>query len=109
MLYLNEGSGSLARKDSPKFEKKSLKTFDIVFMSYVNDLLSSIALKFETTVFLGIPRDFRIFHNSFGLPTLSESFSSKKACFFAAINFCASYLVFLYNSLLIWSLAFLNA
>ena len=60
-------------------------------MSYVNDLLSSIALKFETTIFLGIPRDFRVFRNSFGLPTLYESFSSKKACFFAPINFCASH------------------
>ena len=94
MLYLNEGSGSLARKDSPKFEKKSLKTFDIVFMSYVNGLLSSIALKFETTVFLGIARDFRVFHSSFVLPTRSESFSSKNTCFFAAFSFCASYLFF---------------
>ena len=33
-------------------------------MSYTNDLLLSIALKFETTVFLDIPRDFRVFHNS---------------------------------------------
>ena len=64
-------------------------------MSYVNDLLLSVALKFETTFFLGIPRGFRVlFHNSFGLPTFSESFSSKNACAFAAINFCASYLAF---------------
>ena len=48
-------------------------------MSYVNDLLSSFELKFETTVFLGITRDFRVFHNSFALPILSERFSSKKA------------------------------
>ena len=75
-LYLLVGSSSLAKKDSAKFEKKCLKTF-IVFMSYVNDLLLSIALKFETTAFLGIPRDVRVFHDSFGLPALSESFSSK--------------------------------
>ena len=68
-------------------------------MSYVNDLLSSIALQIETTVFLGIPRDFRVSHNTFGLQTLSERFSSKKACFFAAINFCALYLAFLNNPL----------
>ena len=98
-LYLFEWSGSLTRKDLGTFEKKSLKTFDIVFKSYVNDLLSSIVLKFETTVFLGIPRDFRVFHNYFGLPTLSESFSSKKACFSAASIFSSSYLAFLYNSL----------
>ena len=36
-LYLFEWSGSLARKDSAKFEKKSLKTCDLVFMSYLND------------------------------------------------------------------------
>ena len=87
-----EGSGSLARNDSAKFEKKSLETFDVVFMSYVNDLLLSITLKIKTTVFLGIPRDFRVFHKSFGLPTLSESFPSKSAGFFAAINVCVSYL-----------------
>ena len=57
-------------------------------MSLVNDMLLSITLKFETIVFLGIPRDFKVFHNSFGLPTISESFSSKNACFFAAINSC---------------------
>ena len=99
MLYLFEGPGNLARKDSAKFEKKSLKTFDIVFMSHVNDLVLSIALKFETTVFLGIPRDFRVFHNFFGLPTLCESFLSKNACFFAAINFFVSCFAFLYISL----------
>ena len=48
-LYLFEGSGNLTRNDAAKFQKKSLKTFYIVFMSYINDLLSSIALKFETT------------------------------------------------------------
>ena len=77
-------------------------------MSYVHDLLSSLELKFETTVFLGITRDFRVFHNNFALPILSESFSSKKACFFAAINFGASYLAFLYNYLSIWSLEYLS-
>ena len=96
-----DGLGSLTRKDLGTFEKKSLKTFDIVFKSYVNDFLSSIVIKFETTVFLGIPRDFRVFHNYFGLPTLSESFSSKKAWFLAVMNFFVLYLAFLYNSLLI--------
>ena len=78
-------------------------------MPYVNDMLSSVALKFETTVFLQITRDFRVFHDSFGLPKLLERFSSKNCCFFAAINFCASYLVFLFHSLPICSLIFLNA
>ena len=45
-LYLFEGLGSFSRRDSPKFEEKSLKTFDLVFMSHVNDLLFAIALKF---------------------------------------------------------------
>ena len=46
-------------------------------MSFVNDLLPSIALKFGTNVFWGMPRDLRVFHNSLDLPTLSEYFSSK--------------------------------
>ena len=61
-------------------------------LSYVNDLLLSIPSKFESTVFLGITRDFRVFHDA-------EIFSSKSAHFFVAINFCVSYLAFLYNSL----------
>ena len=73
-------------------------------MSHVNDLLLSIALKFKTTVFLNIPRVFRVFHNSFDLPTLSENFPSKNACFFAAVIFCVLYLTFLYNYLSIEAL-----
>ena len=46
-------------------------------MANVNDLLVSIVLKFETTVFLVIPRDFRMCHNSFDLPTLSESINQR--------------------------------
>ena len=37
------------------------------------------------------------------------SFSLKNACLFATINFCALYLAFLYDSLLMRSLIFLNA
>ena len=82
-LYLFEGSGSLPSKYSAKFENKSLKTFNIVYMSYVNDL---IPLKFETTIFLGITRDFRMIHNSsFSLKKHSKSFSPKNACFFVAV------------------------
>ena len=70
---------------------------------------SSIALKFETTVFLGLKRDFRVFRNSFGLPTLSESSSSENTYFFASIKCFALNLAFSYYSLSIWSLVFLNA
>ena len=100
-------SGSLPRRDFARFEK-SLKNVDTVFMSYDKDLLLSIVVKFETTVFLGMPRDFRVFHNSFGFQRLSQRFSSKNGCFIAAINLSASYLAFLYNFLLICSLDFLN-
>ena len=55
---------------------------------------SSIALKFETTVFLGLKRDFRVFRNSFGLPTLSESSSSENTYFFASIKCFALNLAF---------------
>ena len=34
ILYIFEESSSLARKDSAKYEKKYLKTLDIVFMLY---------------------------------------------------------------------------
>lgn len=87
-LYLFEGSGSLPSKLNlpAKFENKSLKTFNIVYMSYVNDLIFSIPLKFETTIFLGITRDFRMIHNSsFSLKKHSKSFSPKNACFFVAV------------------------
>lgn len=85
-LYLFEGSGSLPSKYSAKFENKSLKTFNIVYMSYVNDLIFSIPLKFETTIFLGITRDFRMIYNSsFSLKKHSKSFSPKNACFFVAV------------------------
>ena len=77
-------------------------------MLNVNDMLS-INLQFKTTVFLGIPRDFTVFHNSIGLPTISKSFLVKNACFLAVINVFALYLAFLHNSLSMCSLAFLNA
>ena len=50
-------------------------------MTNVNDLLLSIALKFETTVFLVIPRDFRMCHNSLDLTALSESFHQRMFAF----------------------------
>ena len=84
-IYLLERSGSLPRRGSAEFEK-SLKTFDIVFMPYVKNFLS-IALKFGTTVFLGMPRDFGVFNNSFVFPTFSGSFSSKNACFLLRLTF----------------------
>ena len=46
-------------------------------MTDVNELLLSIAPKFETTVFLVIPRDFRMCQNSFDLTALPESFHQR--------------------------------
>ena len=43
--------------------------------------------------------DLRDSHNSLGLPIVFESFSLKNDYFFVVINFEASYLAFLYNSL----------
>ena len=71
-------------------------------------MLLSIALKFEISVFFGMPRDFKVFHSSFGLPIHSESLPSKNARFFAVINFNVLYFAFLYSSLSIWSLDFFN-
>ena len=62
-LYLSGGFGSLIRRDSTKFEKKFLKTFEIERVSWVKVLPSSIALKLEITVLFGIPRDLRDSHN----------------------------------------------
>ena len=64
------------RGNSVKFQK-FLKTFDIVVMSYSHVLFLSTAIKFETTVFLRMTRDFRVLNNSFGLPALFEKFINK--------------------------------
>ena len=71
-------------------------------------MLFSTALKFEIIVFFGMPRYFKVSHISFGFQIYSESLSSKNACFFAVINFNVLYFAFLYSSLSIWSLDFLN-
>ena len=107
-LYLSGGFGSLIKRVSTKFEKKFLKIFEIEQASWVKVLPSSVTLKSQITVLFGIPRDLRDSHNSLGLPVISGSFFLKNACFFVVINFEASYLAFLYNSLSILSLDFLN-
>ena len=66
-----------------------------------------MALKLEITVLFGMPRDLRDSHTSLVLPIVSESLSLKKACFFEAINFNASYFDFLYTSVSTWDLSFL--
>ena len=50
MLYLLGALGSLIKRDSAKFEKKSLNIFAIVFLSNVNALLLSTALKLEVNL-----------------------------------------------------------
>lgn len=42
--YAHFGQEILNRKDSNEFEKKFLRTFDIVSMPYINELLLSIVL-----------------------------------------------------------------
>ena len=100
MSYLLGALGSLIKRDSAKFEKKSLNNFAIVFfLSNGNVLLLSTALELEISVFCGMQRDFKVSHNSFGFPIFSESLSQKNARFFATINFNVLYFVFLYSSL----------
>ena len=65
------------------------------FLSFIDN--KSIALKFETTVFLDIPRDLRVFHNSFTFQMFPKRFSSKNACFFVSIKLCVFLLALLYN------------
>ena len=76
MLYLLGALGSLIRRKSTKFEKKY---FAIVRLSNVNILILSNALKFEISVFFGMPRIFKVSHNSFGFPIYAESLSSENA------------------------------
>ena len=99
MLYLLRALESLVKEDWNKFEKKSLNIFALVFLSNVNALLPSTALKFEISVFCGMPKDFKVSHSSFGFPIFSESLSSKNARLFAAINFNVLYFAFLLSSL----------
>ena len=82
LSYLWEALGSLIKSDSAKFEKKSLKMFAVVFLSTFNALLLSTALKFETSVFFGMSRDFKVSDISFGFPICSESLSSIMFVFF---------------------------
>ena len=89
----------MIKRDSAKFEKKSLNTFAIAFLSNVNASLLSTTLKFEISVFCDMPRDFKVSHSFFGFPIFSDSLSSKNACFFAAINFNVFYFAFLCSSL----------
>ena len=94
MLYLLGVLGSLIKRDSTKFEKKSMNIFAVVFLSNVNALLLSTTLKFEISVFCGIPTDVKVSHNSLGFPIFSESLSSKNARFFVVINFNVLYFAF---------------
>ena len=71
-------------------------------------MLLSTALKFETSVFFGMPRDFKVSHSCFGFLIHSESLSSKNANFFAVINFNVLHFAFLYSSLSLRSLDFLK-
>ena len=83
-LYQSGGCGELNQeRDFAKFENRFLRIFEIKRVSQVKVSFSSIALKLEITVSFGIPRDLRDSHNSLGLPIVSESFSSKNACFLA--------------------------
>ena len=70
-----EGEGNLATKSLAKIQKNSLEVFAFVLSSKL--VLSSFFREmFEIGPFLeGKPKDFRAFHNSFGLPMFSFNFS----------------------------------
>ena len=82
MLYLLRTLGSLIKRGSARFEKKSLKIFAIDFLLNFNALLLSTASKFEISTFFDMPRDFKVCHRSFGFPIYSESLSLKKMLVF---------------------------
>ena len=54
----------MIRKHSAEIEKKFMKTFNTAFMAYVNELLLSAALTFESSGFLCMPKDLKVFQNS---------------------------------------------
>ena len=63
-----------------------LFNYTSMLKSYLNELLLLIVLKFETLDFKNISRAFWVYHNSFSLLTVSESFVLMNACTFTAIN-----------------------
>ena len=91
MLYLLRALGSLVKGDCDKFEKKSLNIFALVFLSNVNALLPSTTLKFEISVFCGMPRDFKVSHSSLVFQYFLRVYHKKVLGFFAAINFNVLY------------------
>ena len=74
MPNLRGGFGSFLTSSVAKFEKKFLKTFELILSS--KQCSPSVFRQiFEGLSCLeGRPSDFRLFHNSFGLPIFSFSF-----------------------------------
>ena len=58
MKYLLGALGSLIKRDSAIFEKKSLKMLHLFFLSTVNVLLLSMALTFEISIFFQHAEEF---------------------------------------------------
>ena len=75
-------------------------------MSCWTVLLTFSALTSHEQVLLGKPKDFKAFHNFFGLPMHSLNLFSKKSFFLLRINLCNLYRAALYNFLSICNLDF---
>ena len=97
--------GSLIRRNSAEFEKKSVKIFGDRTCAIGQIIISSIALKLEITVLFGISRG--VTRILWVYQSLLRASLQKKGLFFRAVNFKASYSDFLYN-LSTWSLSLLN-
>ena len=104
-LYSLGELGSLIRRNSAKFEKKSVKIFGDRTCVIGQIIISSIALKLEITVLFGISRG--VTRILWVYQSLLRAALQKKGLFFRAVNFKASYSDFLYN-LSTWSLSLLN-
>ena len=100
MLYLLKALESLIMTDSDKFEKKSLKIFATVFYQMLMDYFS-IALKFEISLFLEMPRDFedlKCFSLAFIFSRTSQSnhfviLSTTNLIFLKEISICLIYVI----------------
>ena len=92
-MYLFGELGSLLREIRLNL-RRNLGKFLVVFLSNVNLLLLSTALKFEISIFFGMSKDFKVCHISFGFSIYSDSLSSKNCRSFAVINFNVLYFSF---------------
>ena len=108
MPNLQGGSGSFFTSSVARLEKKSLKMLELILSSkkFCPSFFRQI---FEALSYLdGSPSDFRLFHNSFGLPMFSFSLPITQFFFFFFIRDKTLFRAFLKLTWSVWLLVLLN-